>query len=59
MKLPYFKCWLHGEGEQNTKNVLFLSLNFDTVLSDSTPENFCKHLTNSMKLNRILKYELV
>ena len=40
MKLPNFTRPLQGVGEQNTKIFLFLFLNFDTVLSDSTPENF-------------------
>ena len=43
MKLSNFMCLLFGVGEQNTKEFLCLFLNFDTVLSDSTPE---KHLAN-------------
>ena len=39
MKLPHFTRPLYEVGTQN-KNFLFLFLNFDRDLSDSTPENF-------------------
>ena len=39
MNLPNFMCPLNGVGEQKTK-MFFSFLNIDTVLSDSTPENF-------------------
>ena len=37
MKLPNFALPLYGIGEHNT---IFLILNLDTVLSESTPQNF-------------------
>ena len=40
MKLPNFRRLLHGVGEHNTNIFVFFFLNTDTVLSDSTQENF-------------------
>ena len=39
--------------EYTTQKVSFSYSNLDTVLSDSTPENFANILTNKMKLNTI------
>ena len=40
MKLPNFMCPLYGEGWTKHNIFPFFFLNFDMVLSDSTPENF-------------------
>ena len=39
--------------EYTTQKVSFSYSNLDTVLSDSTPENFANILANKMKLNTI------
>ena len=40
VKLPNFTRLRYGVGKHNTKIFFFLFLNFNTVLSDSAPENF-------------------
>ena len=46
IKLPKFTRPLYGVGEHNTKIFFFFFLNLNTVLSDSTAENFANSCTN-------------
>ena len=46
LKLPNFTRPLHGVGEHKIKIFVVFFLNLDTVLSDSTPENFANFCTN-------------
>ena len=52
--LPNFTRPLKRVGEHNIEFFRCLFLNLDRVLSDSTPETFRQHLTNKMKLNKIV-----
>ena len=46
LKLPNFTRPLHRVGEHDAKIFVVFFLNLDTVLSDSTPENFANFCTN-------------
>ena len=58
MKLPNFTRPLHGVGENNTK-IIFLFLNLDTVLSDSSPQNFANICQIKWNWMRSRKFETV
>ena len=51
----YFHAPIYGAGENNRKISFSSAVNFDMVLSDSTPENFANIWQNWMKLNKLDK----
>ena len=57
MTLPNFTHLLYGVGKPNTKIFFFLFLNYNTVLSDSTPENFANIWQIKGKWIRSSKFE--